>query len=388
MAKEIIQKQRIKGPLPSRWDEVPMQYNIFEYKLLRTSIGSKGKLPTMEDGTAIANFFRETTTNITAFSYGVSAESLYERNLLELAKKDLELAIQYDHQYNDPGLLIPMYLLKAKIYIYEKQLVSAQAMLMQVTDMAKEKHWLMTIPIMQAYCYVLAGDSRGAKMELLATKTKQPFWMLVYARLLLLKEQPEDALSIVIQTKTKAQQDHQVATIMEASVLEAICHNRMGNTDVALAILHESLEQGAPYFYIRTFLDEKEIHPLLERYFKQLQEDGSKWKPISLYYLQQLQITDSTNIEMDNLLTPREQEVFNSLSEGITIVKSRKRLIYRKGQYVYTYLPFIVNSESIHEPKQFFLRCNKKGCSLFRVFCIISRTINYTVQQDSTVYFK
>ncbi|MFJ7734768.1 LuxR C-terminal-related transcriptional regulator [Lysinibacillus sp. NPDC097287] len=331
IAKEIIQKQHTKGAVPSRWDEVPMQYNIFEYKLLRTSIGSKGKLPTMEDGTAIANFFRETTTIITAFSYGVSAESLYERNLLDLAKKEVELAIQYGHQYSDPGLLIPMYLLKAKIYITEKQLISAQAMLMQVKDVVKEKHWVMTLRIMQAYCYVLAGDSKSAEMELLATKTKQPFWMLVYARLLLLKEQPEDALMIVIQTKTKAQQDHQVATIMEASVLEVICHNRIGNTDVALNILHEALEQAAPYFYIRTFLDETEIHPLLERYFKQLQVDGSKRKSISLYYLQQLQITYSTNIELDNILTPREQEVFNLLAEGVTNREIAEQLDLSEG---------------------------------------------------------
>ncbi|MEK4426857.1 LuxR C-terminal-related transcriptional regulator [Solibacillus sp. FSL K6-1523] len=318
LAKEIIQKQLTKETVPSRWDEVPMQYNLFEYKLLRTSIGSKGKLPTMEDGTAIANFFRETTTIITAFSYGVSAESLYERNLIDLTKKEVELAIQYGYQYKDPGLLIPMYLLKAKIYIYEKQLISAQAMLRQVTESVKEKHWLMTLRIMQAYCYVLAGDIKNAEMELLATKTNQPFWMLVNARLLLLKEQPEDALMIVIQTKTKAQFDHQVATIIEASVLEVICHNRMGNTDIALAILHEALEQSAPYFYIRTFLDEEEIHPLLERYFKQLQEDDSKRKSISLYYLQQLQIDKSTNISFDNVLTLREQEVFNLLAEGVT----------------------------------------------------------------------
>ncbi|OBZ19051.1 hypothetical protein A8L34_05800 [Bacillus sp. FJAT-27264] len=35
---EIIKKQITKGHIPSRWDNIPMPYNIFEYKLLRTSL--------------------------------------------------------------------------------------------------------------------------------------------------------------------------------------------------------------------------------------------------------------------------------------------------------------------------------------------------------------
>lgn len=333
-AKEILQKQLTKEAVPSRWDEVPMQYNIFEYKLLRTSTGSKGKIPTMEEGTAIVELFRNTTyqtTSVTAFSYGTSAESLYERNLIDYAKKELEIAIQYGHQLKDPGLFIPMYLLKAKIYIAEKQLISAQAMLTQVKDMVKEKHWLMTLRIMQAYCYILAGDTLNAEMELQVTKTKQPFWMLVYARLLLLKEQPEDALTIVIQTKTKAQQDTQIATIIEATVLEALCHLRLGNTNLALDFLHEALAQGAPYYYFRTFLDEKEIHPLLIKYFKLVQENPSKWQPLSHHYLQHLQVEDAANSEMDNLLTPREQEVFNVLANGGTNREIAQQLNLSEG---------------------------------------------------------
>ncbi|QDQ02167.1 hypothetical protein FOH38_17645 [Lysinibacillus fusiformis] len=335
IAKDIIQKQLAREAVPSRWDQVPMQYNIFEYKLLRTSTGSKGRLPTMEDGKAIADLIRDTayqTTNVKAFSYGTSAESLYERNLMDYAKKELEIAIEYGHQLKDPGLFIPMYLLKAKIYISEKQLISAQAMLTQVKDMVKEKHWLMTLRIMQAYCYVLAGDPLNAEMELRATKTKQPFWMLVYARLLLLKEQHEDALTVVIQVKTKAQQDTQIATIIEATVLEAICHLKLGKTDSALDILHEALTQGAPYYYIRTFLDEKEIQPLLDSYFKLSQDSHtSKWPPISLHYLQHLQIEDARNNEWDNLLTPREQEVFNLLADGVTNREIAEKLNLSEG---------------------------------------------------------
>ncbi len=320
LVEEIMRKLLDKGPAPSRWDNVPIPYNIFEYKLVRTSLGSRGKLQTLEEGAAIGELFRETalqTANVTAFSYGVAAESLYERNLLEATQTELEIAIRLGHQFNDPGLFIPMYLLKAKIYMQQNQLNSAQSMLTQVLETVSEKHWQTSLRIMQAYGYVVAGDIQNAEMILQATKTKQPFWQLVYARLLLLKEQPNDALTVLIQVKTKAQQDDQIATIVEATVLEAICHNRLGNTKIALDILHEGLVVAAKFYYVRTFLDEKEILPLLNRYFKEVQLD-MKWDPVPEHYFNYLKTSSKTSTITNELLTSREQEIFDLLANGNT----------------------------------------------------------------------
>ncbi|UZN00766.1 hypothetical protein OL548_15705 [Lysinibacillus sp. MHQ-1] len=71
----------------------------------------------MEQGAVISELFRETslqTANVTAFSYGVAAESLYERNLITFTHKEIEMALKLGHQLQDLGLCIPMYLLKAK----------------------------------------------------------------------------------------------------------------------------------------------------------------------------------------------------------------------------------------------------------------------------------
>ena len=106
---------------------------------------------------------------------------------------------------------------------------------------------------MQAYCYLRNGDSQQADVILQATKTKQPFWQLVHARLSLAKALPNDALTTVIQVKTKAQQEGQIATIIEATVLEAICHHKLGNQAIALDILHEALELAVKFYYVRTF---------------------------------------------------------------------------------------------------------------------------------------
>lgn len=319
LVEEIMRNLLANGPAPSRWDNVPIPYNIFEYKLSRTSIGSKGKLQLFEDGEAVSKLFRETTlqtANVTAFSYGVAAESLYERSFIEAAQKELEIAIELGHQHQDPGLYIPMYLLKAKIYAHQKQSNTARIMLSQVLEDVSEKHWQTSIQIMQAYCFIVDGDSQNAEMLLMATKTKQPFWQLVNARLLLLKGTPKDALPLIIQVKTKAQQDDQVTTIIEATVLEAICQHRLGNTAIALDILHKVLQLAAKYYYVRTLADEKELLPLLEQYF-QLESLAAKWNPYPDYYFNYLQ-SCTTNVVRHEVLTPREKEVFDLLANGVT----------------------------------------------------------------------
>lgn len=331
IAKAIVEKQLMKGHIPSRWDDVHMHFNSFEYKLLRTSISSKGKLPSMEDGMAIAEIIRKPfyqTRGIAAYSYGTSAESLYERNLLDYAKAELDIAIQRGHELQDPGLFIPMYLLQSKLYLIEKKTTSALALLTQAKNVVTEKHWLATLGIMQAACHIANGDIISAEKELEVTKSNQPFWMLVHARLLLAKQQPDNALAIVIQMKTKAQQEMQIATTIEATVLEAICHQRLGDTATALSTLQEALKTAAPYYYIRTFLDEEEIYPLLNKVRQLHKKDASLRSSISTHYLDHFHIIEP---KAHPLLTPREQEVYNLLADGITNREIAEQLYLSEG---------------------------------------------------------
>lgn len=331
IAKAIVEKQLNKKIIPSRWDNVHMHFNIFEYKLLRTSISSKGKLPPWEDGLAIAEIFRQPfyeTRGIGAYSYGASAESLYERNLLDYAKAELDIAMQRGHEMQDPGLFIPMYLLQAKMYLIENKTTSALALLTQAKTVVTEKHWLASLSIMQAACHIANGDIISAEKGLDAVKSNQPFWMLVHARLLLAKQQAESALAILIQTKTKALQEMQIATIIEATVLEAICHKRLGDTATALSTLQEALKAAAPHYYIRTFLDEKEIYPLLNKVRQIHNNDESLRFSIPTHYLDHFQIIEP---QAHPLLTPREKEVYDLLADGITNREIAKQLYLSEG---------------------------------------------------------
>lgn len=120
-------------------------------------------------------------------------------------------------------------------------------------ETVKEKHWIKTLRTKIAHCYLLEGNLLQAEQELIMSRSRQPFWLLVNARLLMAKSQASDALSSIMQVKTKALQEMQISTIIEATVLEAICEKALGNDDSAMMALHEALLQGAPYEYVRTF---------------------------------------------------------------------------------------------------------------------------------------
>lgn len=332
---DIIRKQLTKETVSSRWDDVPMQYNLFEHTILRTNVGAKGKLVSFEQGIPFAKLFRNTafkTKSINAFSYGTSAETLYERNYREEALKELELALQYGHQFNDPGLFIPMYLLKSRVFAMRRQFVSAHAILDHAIEMVKEKHWLASIQIMKAYCYLLEGNLLQAKTILTLTKSRHPFWLLVHARLLLAQEEKEDALATIISVKLKATLEVQVSTIIEATTLEAICHLAMNNEDAALTALHEALKQGEPYGYVRTFLDETATISLLTKYLAiRQQNEQVHWNNVPLSYVEHIVESGVTKKSGAALLTPREQEVFVLLKNGATNREIAKQLFLTEG---------------------------------------------------------
>ena len=356
--KEILGNQLTKHQVPCRWDQVPIAYNSFEYKLLRTSLAVKGKLTTVEEVRNITHLFRETNFKslyVTAFITGIAAEIYYERNLLEDAQKELDIAIHLVQHQPDPNLYVPMYLLKAKIYIHQQRPNTARAMLTQVLEDVVEKHWRTSIQIMIANCYIEEGNSQRAEDILLAIKTKQPFWMLVYARLLLLKEQPIEALSTVIQVKTKAQQDKQIATIVEATVLETICQLRLKNTVIALNTLHEALLIAEKYCYVRTLLDEKEILPLLDEYAETHKE---KWNAVSENFLNYLQDNCTSNTVLYKSLTQREQELLALLANGLTNQDIAKQLHLSNGT-VRVYLSTIYSKLGVNSRAKAIAYLNK-----------------------------
>lgn len=338
-AREIIENQLEKGRVSSRWDTISIQYNTFEHKISRTSIGSKGKIQLSDEAIAFSNLMKESEfneQNMTAYGYGVSAETMYEVNLIEQASESLEIALEYGLGHKDPGLFVPMYLLKAQMHLKNQNFLSAHMLLSNAIGIVQEKHWIHTLQTMMAKCYLLEGDLLQAEQELTKSEAKHPFWMLVNARFLIAKSKAEDALKLILHVKTKALQEMQISTIIEAFILEAICEKTLGNKESSIMSIHEALKHGETYKYIRTFLDEKDCKSILKDYLtmRQTTKDINLEK-VSLAYVNfLLENFDSSSNEFDaqfDALTPREMEIYSLLVKGATNKEIANELYLSEG---------------------------------------------------------
>lgn len=343
---KIIGEQMDKGRTSSRWDDIPMQYNWLEPTLLRTSIGARGKLLWPEDILPLLAFFQEPDTkekNMTGFAYGVAAETSFQRNALDQSLVELEAALQFGHHFKDPGLFIPMYILKAKVYVSKQQFVEACAVLEYAMGTTNERQWLDSLRTMKAYMYLIEGNLTEAEQELLVStglnnpnaESEQEFWVLVSARLLLAKGQAIEALKKTMRVKESAIKERQVLTIIEATILEVLCQVDLGNVDAAMITLHGALKEGAPYGYSRLFLDEVTIVMLLKKYLIMRKISfSSKWDSVSISYVEQLiaegQKDSVENTAMDSL-TPRERSVLNLLVNGATNSEIAQELVLSEG---------------------------------------------------------
>lgn len=231
---------------------ISLKYNQFEPRILRTFVGARGKfLPVgkMEELIHVLNESEIKERNITGVTYGLLAEILYEINDLDRAGKELEIGLKYGLRFQDPGLFIPMYLLKARIYMTKKQFEEAHMVLIEAMKETDKPYWVGMLYIMKAQSYLLEGNISYAQQEFFRVTdfinyriaSRNPFYLLVQGKILYANNQLEEALQIAIRLKEGAIQEKQIVTLIEAGLLEAICHFSLGKEDFALTGLHAAL---------------------------------------------------------------------------------------------------------------------------------------------------
>lgn len=318
---DLLTYQLTREPMKTRWDDIQMSYNYFEPQMMRLSIAAKGKLISLEQVKQVIKLFRYTalrTLAVSPYLFGSGAEILYELDELVFAEEEQAITLQIGHEKNKPGLYIPMYLLKAKFYLYHKQPVLAQALLQEVWQSEQDKHWRNMVKIMQAYCFIRSGELEKAAPLLEETKTRLPFWHLTQARYLLAVGDYAQALSLVVPVKIAAQREDQIATLVEASILESICHDRLGNMRAATGILHEVVPFAARYGYVRTFLDEPAIYPVINTYvmIPFYMEQLNAQQQIYMKDIQQRLAEEAPAQPVH--LTKREKQLLQLLVEGAT----------------------------------------------------------------------
>lgn len=305
---------------PDRWDNFTIDYNNFEVNLLRTSLASKGKMLSIQDTEEIIHLFRYTDLNeidVALHIFSVCATMLYEQNELEKANREIEDVISYSLKNDLPHLYIPMYILKAKIFIQNNQVTAAQSMLERLLQRVRENHWKNALKTMIAQCHLELNDITSASFLLSKEHSFHIFDRLIYVKLLLKEHNYKEALEIIIDIQLQAKEEQQLATIIEATIFEAICHVKMNNLELACHAIHHVLPIAAQNYYLRLFLDSQDILPVLKHYmshptFSQM----ASYEVIQ--YVKQLLLHEKNKdrIASHSELTEREKEILTLITEG------------------------------------------------------------------------
>lgn len=329
-------QQRLQLPYTiDRWNNILINYNNFEVNILRTSLASKGKMVSQQQLENIVKLFKETELNeidVAIHIFSVNAAMLYEQNYIEKALVVIEEVITHSLQNNLPHVYIPMYMLKAKIFIQTDRVAAARILTEQMQLKVHENYWKNAFNTMLAQCYIAENDIDNAKRLLQEENALYLFDRLIYAKLLLKEQNFEQALHAIIDIQMTAKQEEQFATIIEATIFEALCHNGMGQTELALHALHQMLPSAAKYFYVRLFLDNRDILPLLQLYvqhpmFSQLAQ------PDVLAHISHvlIQANSMKTTIASQPLTEREKEILTLIAEGNTNKEIAAKLFLSEG---------------------------------------------------------
>lgn len=322
---------------------ISLKYNQFEPRILRTFAGTNGKFLPVEKLEALIQVLCESEIkdrNITGVTYGLLAEILYEINDIERSSENLEIALQYGLRFQDPGLFIPMYLLKARICLTKKQFEDAHMLLIEAMKKTDKSYWIGMVYIMKAQAYLLEGNISYAQREFLRVTdfisykiaSRNPFYLLIQCRILYAKNQIEEALQIAIRLKEGAIQEKQMVTLIEAGLLEAACQFELDQEDIALSVLHVLLEQGVLHGYYHTFIEEDSIWPLLNKYWRIRQHSkGDIFNSVPLAYVNKLLQNISLEDEFFANFTKREKDVLQLLAEGASNNEIAQQLQLKEG---------------------------------------------------------
>lgn len=361
-AGEYIRQRLERNPVGSKWDAIFIQYNQTEPMLFRTNIGSRGKLLSDEQAMSFFAKFRTgefKNLSMTGYSYGMRAEKLYEWNQFDELPIELEEALRSGHQFQDAGLLVPMYILKSKIAVLEEQYIVAQGVLDHAIETVNERYWIDSIRVMKALLFLREDNIVQAKQELAKIEENvykdSPFYLLVKARYLLMKGHLLEAQQLIIQVQLQAQQQEQLSTRIEATILLAICLAEQEQAEEALRTLHQALKLAEPYNYIRTFLDENKIISLIRDYIdfrRKCAKDD--WDEVTLGYAYRLLDYVQELTPVLEALSAREQEIFSLLSEGASNKEIAEQLFLSEGT-IRVYLSGIYNKLGVKNRAQALL---------------------------------
>jgi LuxR family maltose regulon positive regulatory protein len=192
----------------------------------------------------------------------------YERFELDAATAHLEKALELSQQVGNSEATAGLYLSFARVALLAGNLAQAEDWLERAAERLRvcpSPHQHMGWLTLRGELYLASGDAAGAaqcvadcdwRPENLLAGPCQEFLseLVLLPRVLLAQGQPEAALEALAQLAVAAEANQHYAVLLDASVLQTLAQQQMGNDEPALTRLSDALALAAPPGYVRPFV--------------------------------------------------------------------------------------------------------------------------------------
>ncbi len=347
---------------------LPLQFNKKEPVLSRTQLGVPKKIVVQQDELRYKEAHPNQANKISVIGYyhGIEAEKLYLKGSMKEAVNEQVEALLLAHHFQDPGLLIPMYILRCKLYLAAGEPEKAHETAERALHYTDDEYWRGFLHALQAYIYLKENLLSEAEKEFALSQVvyveelqNHPLYSLVTARLLLEQGHWEKALKKTLRVKFEALQQGQIITFIEATVLESVCYARKESWLEMSHALQEAMISSKEYGYTQLFAEETSMASMLKEYVhvrKQL--DDTNWSQVPFFYVEHLVQATKVKTRTMDTLTPREQDVYSLLVLGESNSKIAKNLALTEGS-VRVYLTSIYGKLSVRSRTQAMLKAYK-----------------------------
>ncbi|MFP4345842.1 MAG: LuxR C-terminal-related transcriptional regulator [Anaerolineales bacterium] len=268
---------------------------------------------------------------------------LYEWDELEAAEEHLALGVEMGRLWLQWEILLSGYVGLARLRLAQGDRAGALAEVDRLAESAEALQILWARPAVEterALLLARAGDveATGRWLRHSALDAAADFGyfqeptMFVLARVLVVQGRVEEALALLQRLITQAEEGGRRGRVIELSVVRAQALLAVGQEDEARTALERALLLAEPEGYVRTFVDEPALTPLLRR----LAEGGGDVAGYARHLLEEMApppaLADRTpdrEAPAQDLVEPlseRELEVLALLAAGLTNQEAAERL--------------------------------------------------------------
>jgi LuxR family maltose regulon positive regulatory protein len=268
---------------------------------------------------------------------------LYEWDDLDAAEEHLELGVKMGQLWLQWEILLSGYAGLARLRLAEEDVAGALTELDRLAESAETLQILWARPAVETERVLLlarAGEveATGRWLRQSAPDPEADFGyfqepaMYILARVLVVQGRVEEALALLRRLIARAEEGGRRGRVIEILVVRAQALLADEREDEALAALEGALRLAEPEGYVRTFVDEPALVPLLRR----LAEDGGDVAGYARRLSEEMAPppspaapTPTSEAPAQALVEPlseRELEVLALLAEGLTNQETAERL--------------------------------------------------------------